>query len=53
MLGLIYRFLIGSFHICHHDFEIIDTYTDSYGYKIFTSKCKNCGKLKSFRSCGN
>lgn len=53
MIGLLYRWLIGSFHTCQHEYEIIDTCEDPYGYKIYTSQCKKCGNLKSYKSTGH
>ncbi len=55
MLGFLYRFFIGSFFICKHNWKttcIIDI-VDENNYVIrhkYILKCEHCGDIKTKRS---
>jgi hypothetical protein len=50
MIGWLYRILIGSFHVCEHQWEILDSgsIVESRNIKIgvfYNLRCKKCGEL--------
>lgn len=60
MLGWLYRIIIGYFHVCNHEWEIIknrevEVYDDEIDdlvvehYSKYLLQCKKCGDLKTVK----
>jgi len=53
MLGFLYRIIVGSFHICDHEWDIYQEREISDGHKLigvrFIMRCNKCGNLKTKR----
>lgn len=53
MLAILYKWIIGNFHQCDHEYEVYDKHKNIYGKVSYVNKCKKCGNMKTYSAGGN